>query len=92
MRIDKQICGAPNLLALPGCGPLMAAKIIAETADSTSIPLRLLRATARSLAQPTWSAQPDLGTVPGWLGCCYIENVAIVLGKPHTPLQYCSYR
>jgi hypothetical protein len=47
MRIDKQICGAPNLLALPGCGPLMAAKIIAETADSTSIRLRFMRATAR---------------------------------------------
>lgn len=52
---------APSLLALPGCGPLTAAKIIGETADVTRFKSEAAFARHAGVAPvPHWSATPGL--------------------------------
>ena len=48
---------APSLLALPGCGPLMAAKIVGETADVTRFP-----------NESAFARFAGVGPIPMWSG------------------------
>jgi transposase len=48
---------APSLLALPGCGPLVAAKIVGETADVTRFP-----------NESAFARFAGVGPIPMWSG------------------------
>ena len=57
-RITTHVCDiAPSLLALRGCGPLMAAKIVGETADVTRFP-----------SEPAFARFAGVGPIPMWSG------------------------
>lgn len=63
-ELEKRIAAivkvsAPNLLALPGCGPLTAAKIVGETADVSRFKNEAAFARHAGVAPvPHWSATP----------------------------------